>query len=62
MGEGVGEAVGVDEPETDGVGDVDGAADGFGVAVGVGDGERAVMPLLHTSFLPNLMQVNFIPW
>ncbi|CAB4682545.1 unannotated protein [freshwater metagenome] len=32
-----------------------------GVGVGVGLSTRTLMPLLHTNFLPDLMQVYFIP-
>jgi hypothetical protein len=36
---------------------------GAGVGVGVGVGVEVVAtPLFQTNFLPDLMQVNFLPW
>ena len=52
---GVGLGVGV------GVGVGDGLGDGVGVGDGVGDGVETLTPLLHTSFLPDLMQVYLSP-
>jgi len=38
-----------------------GVGEGVGVADGVGAGAGTFTPLLHTSFLPDLMQVYFNP-
>ena len=42
------------------VGDGDGVGDVVGVAIGVGD--LAGTPLFQINFLPDLMQVNFLPF
>jgi hypothetical protein len=57
VGDGVGVAVGV------GVGSGLGTGVGVvvGVGVGVGVGFTIATPLFQTSFLPDLMQVNFFP-
>ena len=34
---------------------------GIGVGVGVGVGFLIATPLFHTSFVPDFMQVNFLP-
>ena len=59
VGEGVGvtEAVGVGE----GVGSGVGVRVAIGVGVSVGFGAATATPLFHTSFLPLLMQVYFLP-
>ena len=60
VGVGVGDAVGVGVAEGVGVGV--GVAEGVGVGVGVGEGFGfgvTATGLLHTSFFPDLMQVNF---
>jgi hypothetical protein len=54
-GAGVGEAVGVGEGVTDGVGEV------IGETVGVGVGLLTNLPLSQINFLPDFMQVNFLP-
>jgi hypothetical protein len=59
IGAGVGVGVGV------GVGNGSGVGVGVGVGVATGDGFGAaaliVTPLFHTSFFPDLTQVNFFP-
>ena len=59
VGVGVGVAVGVGV----GVGVGSGVGDGEGVGVGVttGAGFLIATPLFQTSFVPDLMQVNFFP-
>ena len=59
LGEGVGVAVGLGDGDGDGVGVCStglkiGSPDGFGAAV-------ITTPLFQTSFVPDLMQVNFLP-
>jgi len=61
---GVGKGVGVDVE----VGDASGVGVGVGstgLNTGLGDGFGAaaliITPLFHTSFFPDLMQVNFLP-
>ncbi len=56
---GVGVGVGVEV----GVGVGSGVGDGVGVGVGVatGEGFLTATPLFQTSFVPDLMQVNFFP-
>ncbi len=56
---GVGVGVGVAEGVGVGVGSGDG--DGVGVGIATGVGGLMATPLFHTSFLPDLMQVNFFP-
>ncbi len=55
FGFGLGVGVGV------GVGDGVGVGVGAGVGAGVGDGVGTLTPLLHTSFLPDLIQVYLKP-
>ena len=52
VGEGIGVAEGVGVDEGVGVGEGVGVTEGFGFGV-------TATGLLHTSFLPDLMQVNF---
>ena len=57
LGVGVGVAVGLGVGVAVGVGST-------GLNTGLGDGFRAALtatPLFHTSLLPDLMQVNFLP-
>ena len=56
---GVGVGVGVAEGAGVGVGSGDG--DGVGVGIATGVGGLMATPLFHTSFEPDLMQVNFLP-
>jgi len=58
---GVGLGVGVGVGVGDGVGVGVGAGVGAGVGDGVGDGVETLTPLLHTSFLPDLIQVYLKP-
>ena len=51
MGVGVGDGVGVGVE----------VGEGVGVGVGVGVGFLFATPLFHTSFVPDFMQVNFLP-
>jgi hypothetical protein len=44
-----------------GVGDASGVGVGVGVGVATGEGFLTATPLFQTSFVPNLMQVNFFP-
>jgi hypothetical protein len=43
------------------VGDGEGVTVGLGVAVGVGVGFLTATPLFHINFVPDLIQVNFLP-
>ena len=65
IGAGVGVGVGVDVGVEVGVGSGVGDGDGEGVGVGVGDttgaGFLIATPVFQTSFVPDLMQVNFFP-
>ena len=63
VGEGVGVGVGVAVGVGVGVGVGSGVGDGEGVGVGVATGEGFLIatPLFQTSFVPDLMQVNFFP-
>ncbi len=63
IGVGVGVGVGVNVGVGVGVGVADGEGVGVGVTVGVATGVGGLMatPLFQTSFLPDLMQVNFFP-
>ena len=63
VGVGVGIGIGVDVGVGVGVGGGDGSGVGVGVATGDGFGAAAliVTPLFHTSFFPDLTQVNFFP-
>ena len=60
---GVGVGVGVTEGVGSGVGDGEGVGVGvgFGVGVATGEGFLIATPLFQTSFVPDLMQVNFFP-
>jgi hypothetical protein len=53
--------VGVGDAEGVGVGELVGVEVGVGVATGLGFGAATFTPLFHTSFLPLLMQVYFLP-
>ncbi len=59
----VGVGVGDGDGDGVGVGVGSGVAVGVGVGVGVatGAGFLIATPLFHTSFVPDLMQVNFLP-
>jgi hypothetical protein len=60
VGVGVGIGIGVDVGV--GVGSGVGDVEGNGVAIGDGIGAALIAtPLFHTSFLPDLTQVNFLP-
>ncbi len=58
---GAGVAVGADVGVDVGVGVGIGEGVGVGVGVGVGEGDETLTPLLHTSFLPDLIQVYLKP-
>ncbi len=62
---GVGVRVGVGDAVADGVGvgvgSGDGDGEGEGVGVATGNGFLIGTPLFQTSFVPDLMQVNFLP-
>ena len=58
---GAGAGVGVDVGVGVGIGDGVGVGVGAGVGAGVGDGVGTLTPLLHTSFLPDLIQVYLKP-
>jgi hypothetical protein len=57
VGVGVGIGIGVDVGVGSGVGD----GEGVGVGVATGEGFLTTTPLFQTSFVPDLMQVNFLP-
>jgi hypothetical protein len=57
VGVGVGIGIGVDVGVGSGVGD----GEGVGVGVATGEGFLTTTPLFQTSFVPDLMQVNFFP-
>jgi hypothetical protein len=63
VGRDVGDLVG----DAAGVGDADLVGDGVGAADSVGDGDGwllellTAIPLFQINFLPDLMQVNFLP-
>ncbi len=63
IGAGVGVGVGVGVGSAVGVGVGVGSGNGVGVGGGVtiGAGFFIATPLFHTSFVPDLMQVNFLP-
>jgi hypothetical protein len=63
VGVGVGAGVGVGVGVGSGIGDGDGVGIGAGVGVGVATAEGFLIatPLFQTSFVPDLMQVNFFP-
>ena len=63
VGVGVGVGAGVGVGEGVGVGSGDGVGDGEGGGGGVATGEGFLIktPLFQTSFVPDLMQVNFFP-
>jgi hypothetical protein len=63
IGAGVGVGVGDGSGVGVGVGVGSGVGDAVGVAVGVATGVGGLIatPLFQTSFLPDLMQVNFFP-
>ena len=53
--------VGIEVGDEVGDGEGDGDEVGVGEGVGVGDGSFTTTPLFQTNFLPDLMQVNFLP-
>ena len=57
VGVGIGTGIGVDVGVGSGVGD----GEGVGVGVATGEGFLTTTPLFQTSFVPDLMQVNFFP-
>ena len=61
VGVGVGLGVGVGVVVGAGVGSGVGDEEGAGVGVATGKGFLIATPLFHTSFFPDLMQVNFLP-
>jgi hypothetical protein len=63
VGVGVGVGVGIGVGVRVGIGVGSGVGDGEGVGVGVatGVGFLTTTPLFQTSFVPDLMQVNFFP-
>ena len=61
VGAGVGVAVGVGVGIGVGVGSGIGDGEGVGVGVAIGEGFLTATPLFQTSFVPDLMQVNFFP-
>ena len=61
VGAGVGVAVGVGVGIGVGVGSGIGDGEGVGVGVTIGEGFLTATPLFQTSFVPDLMQVNFFP-
>jgi hypothetical protein len=61
VGVGVGVGVGVTVGVGVGVGSGVGDGEGVGVAVATGVGFLIATPLFHTSLVPDLTQVNFLP-
>ena len=61
IGAGVGVGVGVGSAVGVGVGVGSGNGVGVGVGVATGSGFFIATPLFHTSFVLDLMQVNFLP-
>ena len=59
VGAGVGVGVGVGVGIGSGIGDGEGV--GVGVGIATGEGFLIATPLFQTSFVPDLMQVNFFP-